>query len=79
MTTNSTAGHSNATVYNSEDGFENELPTQSIAGQGIDRKKLKTLLRTKFGVGSFEIQTMQNTYYIYAPRALTNVSYAKSD
>jgi hypothetical protein len=73
MTATSTTRHSKDVVYDSEDEFDNELPTQSIAGRNIDPTKLKILLRTKFGVGSFEIQIMQNTYCINAPRRLSTV------
>jgi hypothetical protein len=69
----------NEVVYDSDDDFEWETPTQSIAGRNIDPTKLKILLRTKFGVGSFEIQIIQNTYCINAPRKLSTVSCAQRE
>jgi hypothetical protein len=66
--------HTNEAVYDSDDDFEWKRPTQSISGRNIDPTKLKILLRTKFGVGSFEVQVIQNTYCINAPRKLSTVS-----
>jgi hypothetical protein len=40
---------------------EYERPTQAIAGGNIDPIKLKILLRTKFGAGSFELQVSATT------------------
>ncbi|KAH3941062.1 hypothetical protein HBI56_136300 [Parastagonospora nodorum] len=59
-------------LYDSDEDLEYEPPTQSISGRNIDPAKLKILLRTKFGAGSFEIQIIQNTYCINAPRKLSN-------
>jgi hypothetical protein len=67
--------HTNEAIYDSDDDVEWERPTQSIAGRNIDSTKLKILLRTKFGVGSFKVQIIQNTYCIKAPRKLSTVSY----
>jgi hypothetical protein len=61
-------------LCDSDDDIEYDPPTQSISGRNIDPAKLKVLLRTKFGAGSFEIQIIQNTYCINAPRKLSNVS-----
>ncbi|KAH7095141.1 hypothetical protein FB567DRAFT_21385 [Paraphoma chrysanthemicola] len=56
----------------SDDGFEFETPTQAISGRNIDPVKLKILLRTKFGAGSFEVCILQNSYCINAPRKLSS-------
>jgi hypothetical protein len=61
-------------LEDSDDDFEYEAPTQAISGRNIDPTKLKILLRTKFGAGSFEVQIIQNSYCINAPRKLSNVS-----
>jgi hypothetical protein len=65
---------SNGMLEDSDDDFEYEAPTQAISGRNIDPTKLKILLRTKFGAGSFEVQIIQNSYCINAPRKLSNVS-----
>jgi hypothetical protein len=68
----------NDVLYDSDEDREYDPPTQSISGRNIDPAKLKILLRTKFGAGSFEIQIIQNTYCINAPRKLSNVSHFQS-
>jgi hypothetical protein len=79
MTSSIATRCSNEPVYDSDDDLEWEFPTQSIAGRNIDPTKLKILLRTKFGVGSFEVQVIQNTYCINAPRKLSTVSRTRRD
>jgi hypothetical protein len=46
---------------------EYERPTQAIAGRNIDPIKLKILLRTKFGAGSFEVQVSSNVHQHISP------------
>ncbi|KAH7385335.1 hypothetical protein DE146DRAFT_759581 [Phaeosphaeria sp. MPI-PUGE-AT-0046c] len=44
---------------------------QSIPGSCIDATKLQTLLRMKFGAGSYDMHIVQNSYCIAAPRRLS--------
>lgn len=67
--------HVGEQIYESDDDIEYETPTQSISGRDIDPIKLKLLLRTKFGAGSYDIHIMQNAYCINAPRKLSTVSH----
>ncbi|KAJ8117096.1 hypothetical protein OPT61_g1617 [Boeremia exigua] len=50
-----------------------ETTEQSISGRWIDSAKLTTLLRVKFGAGSFNVHLIQDSYYISAPQRLSAV------
>lgn len=58
---------------------EYERPTQAIAGRNIDPIKLKILLRTKFGAGSFEVQVSLNIDQRISPRNLAPVELESAD
>ncbi|KAF2253071.1 hypothetical protein BU26DRAFT_515451 [Trematosphaeria pertusa] len=59
----------------------NELPdlgsAQSIPGRHINPTKLTALLRIKFGAGTYEVQIVQNSYCIIAPRKLSSSEIAE--
>ncbi|PMD13099.1 hypothetical protein NA56DRAFT_756056 [Hyaloscypha hepaticicola] len=44
---------------------------QDISGRNISPVKLIAMLRTKFGIGAYEIQMTRNVYSIRAPRRLS--------
>ncbi|KAI4864651.1 hypothetical protein F4820DRAFT_423000 [Hypoxylon rubiginosum] len=54
-------------VQSDDEDFE----TQNFRSRYINLVQLLTLLRAKFGIGAYEIQLMQNSYYIRAPRKLS--------
>jgi len=61
------------TLDDSDCDSEYDRPTQAIAGRNIDPIKLKILLRTKFGAGSFEIQASLNFDQHIGPCNLASV------
>ncbi|KAH7138073.1 hypothetical protein B0J11DRAFT_3857 [Dendryphion nanum] len=60
-------------IDNDHDSVLDLTPTQSIPGRNVDRKKLRSLLQNKFGVGGYDILVIQNTYSIIAPQQLSTI------
>ncbi|KAI1277692.1 hypothetical protein F5Y07DRAFT_83058 [Xylaria sp. FL0933] len=53
---------------------ERDNTTQDISARHISSMKLMAMLRTKFGIGAYDVHMMQNCFYIKAPRKLSKVS-----
>ncbi|KAF2265197.1 hypothetical protein CC78DRAFT_208597 [Lojkania enalia] len=47
---------------------------QAIPGRNINAEKLTAMLRTKFGIGRYDVYIIHNSYRIIAPRELSTVS-----
>ncbi|OAL02958.1 hypothetical protein IQ06DRAFT_292213 [Phaeosphaeriaceae sp. SRC1lsM3a] len=50
---------------------------QSIPGSCIDATKLLSLLRMKFGAGTYDMHIVQNSYCVAAPRRLSKSEIAQ--
>lgn len=51
------------------DEITDTIPTQAISGRNINRTKLMTMLRTKFGVGAYDVSV--RSYHLSESTRLT--------
>ncbi|KAI0976448.1 hypothetical protein F4678DRAFT_225777 [Xylaria arbuscula] len=56
---------------------EGDNTTQDISAQHVSSTKLMAMLRTKFGIGAYNVHMMQNCFYIKAPRKLSESEIAE--
>ncbi|KAI0432195.1 hypothetical protein F5Y09DRAFT_160853 [Xylaria sp. FL1042] len=56
---------------NEADVAERDNTTQDVSARHISSTKLMAMLRTKFGIGAYDVHMMQNCFYIKAPRKLS--------
>lgn len=52
----------------SDDDLLDAAPTQAISGRNIDPMKLRTLLRIKFGAGTYDIHVSVYELYLDEPK-----------
>ncbi|KAI1313734.1 hypothetical protein F5Y03DRAFT_106698 [Xylaria venustula] len=56
---------------------EGDNAMQDISARHISSTKLMAMLRTKFGIGAYNVHMMQNCFYIKAPRKLSESEIAE--